>query len=174
MPDTAVIQKKDLLDTCVTLEEAAAAFYRALAKAHAHAPALVKIWEKTAAEEDRHAFTFRMSPPFVEEMIADVCVSGDEVSTALKVMEQLRDLAQHAPPDPVTALRIAIKAEHALARFHMHQAAAFTDEKYRRMFEAMMAADKGHIDELQRAHRRLSGDDYKIGFLETRSKFIQF
>lgn len=25
-----------------------------------------------------------------------------------------------------------------------------------------MEADRGHVDELQRAHRRLSGDDYGI------------
>lgn len=161
MGQAANVEKENLIDVCIRLEEAAGDFYRALAVAHRHIPALAAVWARTAADEENHAFQFRMSPRTIDDMISRFKVSEEEVREALGEMEALRDLARKSSPEPEHALRTAIKAEAAYARFHLHQAVTFTDERFRRMFESMMTADRAHIGVLLEAHIGFTGRGFR-------------
>jgi rubrerythrin len=53
------------------------------------------------------------------------------------------------------ALVTAIDLEAAMDRVHAHHAMVFADPRCKRMFQAMMAADSGHVVELRAALHRL-------------------
>lgn len=151
------VDKKDILDICARIEDTAARTYHLLANAHRDIPRLALLWVKTAHEEENHARQFRMNPRLIDQMVSDLRIDVDQAQQALEEMKVLEDLAATTPPGPVDALLMAIVAEGRFAEFHMSAAAVFNDGSHKRLFQSMMAADRGHIDELSHELKRLSG-----------------
>lgn len=152
------IDQKNVLDVCARIEDTAAQTYHDLATAHRNIPRLAALWDKTANEEENHARQFRLSTQLLDEMIDDIRIDGDRARRALEEMEILAGLVASDPPGPVDALRMAISAEEQFADFHMSTAAVFKDGSHKRLFEAMMAADRGHVEELSKELARLTGE----------------
>lgn len=152
-----IIDQKNVLDVCARIEDTAAQACHALAKAHRNIPRLAALWVKTAYEEENHARQFRMNPRTLDEMIDEVRIDADRARHALEDVEILAGLAASEPPGPVAALRMAISAEEQFADFHMITAAAFKNEAYKRLFRAMMDADRGHVEELSKELALLIG-----------------
>ena len=145
-----------VFEVCAEIEEAAAEIYRCFQRAHADSPSLAAIWEKTAQEEDNHARQFRMTPRVLDSMVAEVVVDLDDARQALALARKLLSSARAAPPEPAAALRLAIQMEQRFADFHMSQAAVFKSPSHAKLFSAMMAADRGHAEQLQREYQRYS------------------
>jgi len=151
------IDQKNVLEICARIEDTAAKAYHALAAAHKNNTRLAALWRKTAGEEENHALQFRVNPRLLDDMVTDVRIDTNRARLALKEIETLADLAATDSPDPVEALRMAITAEINFADFHMDTAAVFKDAAFKRLFQAMMAADRGHIEDLQAELSRLTG-----------------
>ena len=150
------VDQKNILEVCARIEDTAAKTYHLLAEAHRNIAPLAALWRKTAAEEENHARQFRMNPRLLDDMVGDVRIDGDRARLALEEVEILAALAETEPPAPAEALRMAIAAEEQFAEFHMSTAAVFKEERHKRLFQAMMAADHGHVEELMAALKRLT------------------
>ena len=122
------VDQKNILEVCARIEDTAAKTYHLLAEAHRNIAPLAALWRKTAAEEENHARQFRMNPRLLDDMVRNFTGFG---LYDRQVVEQF-------------------------AEFHMSTAAVFKEERHKRLFQAMMAADHGHVEELMAALKRLT------------------
>jgi rubrerythrin len=140
-----------LLELCEQIELLAGQAYRKLAALHAADTALAALWTKTAYEEDNHAAQFRVSAAMLAGMVDHVRVtSGDALAAVAKLRTFLLRCTSN-PPSPSEALSEMIALEESLASFHLDNAAAFVRPEHRKLFEAMMKADRGHVEALRAA-----------------------
>jgi len=131
-----------------------AGLYEALAEMHAHAPAIARLWRKTAREEDNHAAQFSLLLDGMREAVLEATVDLSALESVRQAVENTIEEYRLRPPSVREALVAAIDFEEAMDRPHADQAVSFVDVRCRRMFEAMMAADCGHAAKLRLALRQ--------------------
>jgi rubrerythrin len=135
------------LQLCMEMEREMAEMYRDLARLHAADAALSNLWLKTAREEDNHAHQFDLALLYKDE-IASVLLAPDEAEALLKVAREMRRRIAESPPSPEKSLRTAIELENRFTSYHMSAVATFQTTQLKRLFEAMMAADRDHSEAL--------------------------
>ena len=146
--------EKNLLAICERIEDLARQAYRKLAQVHAADGELAALWSKTSVEEENHALQFRMSPMMMDSMVGQLSVTiADGISATRRLLAFLQR-CDASPPGPIEALREMIDFEQSLARFHMENAAVFNRVEHRKLFHAMMNADRDHVGALQAALER--------------------
>lgn len=138
------------LQLCAEMEREMGELYRDFAAAHARDPGLAQLWMKTAREEDNHANQFELALRYGEEL-GKVLVSADTVAALVETVREERCRHTGNPPSPTDALRAAVDLEDRFAHFHMSTITAFRSPNLRKLFEAMMAADREHSDALRGA-----------------------
>jgi hypothetical protein len=131
--------------------------YRTLATAHRGHPKISALWAKTALEEDGHVSHFDLAMSVRGDMIQSSNINLVRIDEAVKGVKDFLEEIKTSPPDIRTALRTAIQLEEQYVQFHMDMAVAFDTESHRKLFRAMMAADKEHVDSLCKALRELEG-----------------
>lgn len=155
MPGEAAQDVLRVLYACRSIELAMCGLYEALAEIHAREAKIVRLWRKTAREEANHAAQFS----FLLEAIPDAVQA---TAVDLRALESLRQAVENTIeefrlrlPTVREALVTAIDFEEAMDRIHAHHALTFVDLRCRRMFEAMMAADSGHVLRLRATLHKL-------------------
>lgn len=147
-----------ILEICRDIELVNAELYRYFAeifKGHAEMAAL---WHKTADEEANHARQFVLAIKMRRDVMVDsLAIDGGKAQETLKIVNAYYASVQKTPPTMLDALAAAIKIEKGLASFHMTTAVNFTEARHKKLFTAMMEADRDHLDALQKFHRDLSG-----------------
>lgn len=126
-------------------------FYEGLADVHRHVPSMARLWKKTAREEANHAAQFSLALEAMTEVIARPLVAPPEVETIQKAIESLTEEYRRRPPSVEEALATAIDLEASMNDLHADRILVFTDPRCRLLFEAMMAADAGHVAALRAA-----------------------
>jgi rubrerythrin len=134
---------------CAQLEHAMAEVYHLFAQAHRQWDDLYRLWKKTAREEENHARQFELAGRMVDDVEA-LRITGQQAAGLVAGMRQIIAEVTSDPPKPVAALEQAIRLEERLANFHLTGIASFSKPNARRLFEAMMAADRDHVAALQR------------------------
>ena len=127
-----------------------AATYWFLAELHAGIPEMAALWRKTAGEEENHARQFEFALKF-SSLLADPVVKAEDMSRWLKEVLDLDAAVRAAKPVATDALRRCIDLERRLADYHMNSIGIFHDPQMRKLFEAMMAADREHVQTLVEA-----------------------
>jgi rubrerythrin len=146
-----------LLELCEQIELLAGQAYRKLAELHASDRELAALWTKTASEEDNHAAQFRVSAAMLAGMVDYVRVTSVDAVAAIDRLQAFLTLCAASPPSPIEALSEMIALEESLASFHLDNAAAFVRPEHRKLFQAMMNADRGHVEALRAALVRRTG-----------------
>jgi len=146
---TQSVEVLKVLNTCHDIEVASERLYSVFAHAHADHPTVAALWRKTAREESQHAAQFRLLVGAYGGTIERVSVEYDRAASALRDVQALTAQAQANPPGIVEALRFAVELEERLAGFHAGAASVFNDDRHRKLFRAMMAADDRHTDALR-------------------------
>jgi rubrerythrin len=144
-----------VLGICLRIELAASQLYELLSNVHAADAEMLQLWKKMAREEESHAAQFRLalaSP----SMLETVTIDGAEADGMLKKLDTLIAAYRTSPPTPAQALAASIELEDELSLLHMSTVGTFAAKKHASLFEAMMAADRGHRDGLAVALRRRS------------------
>lgn len=148
MPETLSFDERALFQVCTEIETLAAELYTLFAMAHAGDSAMLQLWRKTASEEMNHAQQFELALRLRQAIVSEVRVAVEE---AAEIRERLRSTiasARKAPLGIVDALKLAVDLEGRLAEFHMVQAVAFKDPQNTKLFRALQAADKAHVESL--------------------------
>ena len=146
-----------LLEMCEQIELLAGQVYRKLAALHASDTALAALWTKTAREEDNHAAQFHVSAAMLAGMVDHVRVTSAEAEPAIHQLKAFLTRCTASPPSAVEALTEMIALEDSLAAFHLDNAAAFVRPEHRNLFQAMMKADRSHVEALRAALARRTG-----------------
>ncbi len=145
-----------MLRACRALELAMADFYEGLASLHGDHPSMVRLWRKTAREEINHAAQFNLAIEAMSEVIARPRVAAEDVETIQRAIESMSEEYRHKPPSVTEALATAIDLETSMSDLHADRILVFTDPRCRLLFEAMMAADVGHVASLRAALAELA------------------
>lgn len=149
MSDPAQPQKTHLLELCEKVELTVAMLYRELARQQRKRDDLYRLWMKTAREEDNHAMQFGRAAT-MGEAISGVLLAEQRIEPMLDKARALYASVRARPPTPLAALEQAMALEQELSECHMAFAASFATRQVRKVFEAMMAADRDHVGALAR------------------------
>jgi len=146
-----------ILEICIEIEQCSADLYRYFARIFADFPGMAKLWEKTAQEEDNHANQFILAIKLrklkvIDDVTADIINAGSFLTLVKSISEGVKIIK----PGRIDALATALDLEEKLAAFHADGVAHFVDEKYKKLFTAMMQADRNHIETLQKAYQKLT------------------
>lgn len=144
-----------VLDICERIELVAAEFYHYYADLFGDDADIVELWSKTAADEENHARQFELARKLRRGLVEGLKVDRVMADKALELISSVLKNVREHPPTLVDALHLAIRLEEHLSRFHMDCVAVYCDESSRKMFQAMMAADNGHIQRLKTVYDRL-------------------
>ena len=156
------IAAEHLLGCCYRVETAMAAFYWFLAELHKGTPEITALWRKTAGEEENHARQFEFALKF-PNLIADLVVKAEDVDRLLAEVLGLGAAVRATKPLAVDALRKCIDLEQRLADYHMNSIGIIHDSQMQKVFEAMMAADREHVQTLVEALDRLAPPSRREG-----------
>lgn len=151
------MEEEEILDICARIEDKAEEIYLFLTDAHNHSHRISALWKKTALEEQNHARHFRFSRRSKDEMVASVKMSQAKAEDMLSLAKATLDQIKRDRPEVESALAITIRLEETLLNFHMAYAVEFVEQSYKNLFQAMMAADNGHIESLRQALREITG-----------------
>jgi hypothetical protein len=136
------------LKLCAEMEREMGELYRDLAAVHAEDPELSQLWAKTAREEDNHARQFELALLY-DEKLGTVLITADTAKALVGVVQEMRRRLADTPPSPTKALRTVVELEDRFADFHMTTVTTFGTPGLRKLFEAMMAADRDHAAALR-------------------------
>ena len=144
-----------VLEICRDVELSCAKLYRYFAEIFSSHQEMAELWRKTVREEENHARQFVLAIKLCDEQIIDtLSLDGSTAKNMLNVVKSMHDEARKNKPSILDSLRTAIKLEEDLALFHMTTAANFVAESHKKLFSAMMNADKNHVEELREFYQR--------------------
>jgi len=133
------------LERCAALELKMAELYQYYARLFAGYQPLVQLWEKTAREEENHARQFQLGTRLkgigMRGLVGDLARAQEYLG---KVEDFLADaLTRH--PTAVDALTQALEMEKRVATLHMSSVVLFDDPELKKLFQALMRFDDGHV-----------------------------
>ncbi len=145
-----------ILEICREIEECIAALYHYYADIFKDAPDISQLWEKTAREEENHANQFTLAITLYRQRVVQAVKTDlHTAETILNKLKSIYETVKQSRPTIADALRSAIKLEEKLEEYHMSSLAHFQDESYKKLFDAMMKNDQGHIVALERAYKKV-------------------
>jgi rubrerythrin len=156
MPAEAAQEILRVLADCRSVELAMAGLYEALAEIHEHQPAMARLWRKTAREEANHAAQFALLLEAMPEAVIKASVESQSLGDLRMAVESTVEEYRLRSPSVREALVATIDFEEAMDRIHAHKALVFAEPRCKRLFQAMMAADSGHVTRLRAALHKLS------------------
>ena len=145
-----------LFETCRKIEMKNVELYRFFSRLHENNPRLSALWEKTAQEEENHAKQFHLALKMKKTAVTGLNVSIEKAEAALAKVEGILRMAKISKPGAREALELAVELEEFYIQFHVNVVAEFSDPSYRQLFDAMMAADHDHVQELKEALKSVS------------------
>ncbi|NTV48227.1 MAG: hypothetical protein HGB32_05645 [Geobacteraceae bacterium] len=151
------ISEQILLEKCREIELLCKELYDYFTELYSDDEDAVRLWSKTAAEEENHAAQFTMALRLINDLPCIILVDAARVESVILQFRGLIEKVKSAPPKFVDALGSSIKLEKYLAEFHLGCVAMFEDDSYRKMFNAMMSSDNEHVESLQAAYDKLMG-----------------
>ena len=132
-----------------------AGLYEELATLHDDDPVLAALWKKTAREEMNHAAQFLL---LIETMSDTVSATRTDPSTLDRVRRSIENVVEEyhlRPPSAREALVAAIDFEESMSALHADKILIFATPQCKKLLQAMMAADRGHIAALRAALAQL-------------------
>lgn len=141
---------KKHLNTCIQIEETAAAIYRKMTKSTRLTATVRETLQELAADEDDHASQLRFALRFRE---------GSIVTSLPKKQEQAHELLLHAKRilektlqqievDDQQAISIGVELEEQFCQIHIANSFEFKEDNFKGMFAAMAKEDERHCQRL--------------------------
>jgi hypothetical protein len=151
MEDPSTVDLFEVLDLCCAIELASARLYHTFASQHGAHPSLVALWRKVAREEENHAAQFNLAKVGKAAMVTGANVTVDDLRAMKAKLDDVVNKARSSVMPPRAAISLAIELEDAMDRVHTVSVLVFAQPSHKRLFEAMMAADREHAESLRRA-----------------------
>ncbi len=143
------ISEQILLEKCREIELLCKQLYDYFAELYAGDEDAVRLWCKTAMEEQNHADQFTLALKLRKGMSCMVVADSTRVDSIIKQLGAVISKVRAEPPKLVDALNSSIRLEKYLVDFHLSCVVMFEEDSFKKMFNAMMASDQEHIASLQ-------------------------
>lgn len=148
-----------ILEICRDIEIYASKLYYYYAELYSDTPDISGLWKKTAMEEENHAHQFVLAINLLRQgIIHSVAVDLQASESTLSSFKSFYKNVKQNKPALVDALNHSIKLEEKLSEFHLSNFALFQEESHKKLFEAMMKNDRGHVTELENAYNKVMAD----------------
>lgn len=151
------INEQILLEKCREIEIYCRDLYTYFAELYVDDLDIVRLWRKTAMEEQNHADQFTLALKLKKGMNCLVSVDKARVDTIVSQLRTVIDQVKKSPPKLEDALLASIKLEKYVAEFHLSCVVCFENDSFKGMFNAMMSSDQGHVEALQATYDKLVG-----------------
>jgi rubrerythrin len=155
MPAEVAQEVFGVLTACQALELAMAGLYEELAALHDYDPAVARLWKKTAREEMNHAAQFSLLIETMFDTVSDALATPATLDHVRRSIENTVEEYRLHPPSVRDALVAAIDFEESMTALHADQILHFANPQCKRLVQAMMAADRGHVAALRAALSKL-------------------
>lgn len=157
MLDNAMaVTEQVMFEKCREIELLCKELYDYYAELYSDNEDAVRLWRKTAMEEQNHADQFTLALKLRKDLPCTVLTNSTRVESVLSQLRTVIAKVKAVRPNLADALSASIKMEKHLAEFHIDCVARFDNDSYRKMFNAMMSSDNEHIESLQQEHNRLT------------------
>lgn len=145
-----------VLEICRDIESVNAQLYDYFAEIFSEDQEISELWRKTAREEENHARQFVLALKMRREQMVDTLyVDGSTAENTLSLVRAIYEEVRISRPTLIDALKSAITLEANLGKFHMTTVGHFVEESHKKLFSAMMKADKRHVEALKECYQRL-------------------
>lgn len=138
-----------LLEKCREIEFLCRDLYDYFAELYSGNDEAVRLWRKTAMEEQNHADQFTLALKLSKGLPCMITVDPVKIDSLVLQMQAIIEKVKNDPPTFKDALESAIRLEKYLADFHLVCVINFEDSSYKKLFQAMMDSDSTHIESLQ-------------------------
>jgi rubrerythrin len=147
---TVLITKEDFLNACISIEGLCANLYHHYSRIYADIPEAVRLWKKTALEEENHQKQFELALRLLKQTEFEVSMESlKRVHGVRKRLLQLSAHIQKNKPELVTAVSKALEMEEELADLHAQSSLNFKDVSMQNLFKALSEADRDHVADMQ-------------------------
>ena len=143
-------EKLDTLSACLLIEESCAKIYRYFASVFSDNQEVAGIWSELAAEEDRHAETFRQ---VIDAHGRESRGSGDDNFLARAILDKLDSFMAGMklnPPKPDEAFLSAAILEHSIEKYHVEVSKSLVHPELSELLSTMADYDRCHREIMQR------------------------
>jgi rubrerythrin len=137
------------LEECCAIEEKCAHIYRHFSKIFINSHDICSLWDRIAAEEDRHANIFKLAISKLKPGMADVGPCDKKLRKITDTLESIHRAVETRHPSLVEAFELALHIEKTLAEFHIDSVVKFSDSHISELFLEMEKNDQGHLELLQ-------------------------
>lgn len=145
-----------ILDLCEQIERCNGEIYMYFAKLFSDYPEMTRLWHKTALEEENHALQFSLAKKLRNlKVVEDAPLDVTMTEKCLSYVKDVLDVCVSSSPSQIQALETAMKLEERLAEFHANSVAVFVDDSFRKLFTAMMKADRDHFEAIRKVYYKL-------------------
>lgn len=155
---TLTVDQIHLVDQCALLERKCGDLYRLFAQRCSGYPGLQKLWMKTALEEEHHALQFEMLGRMRGAGLSGVNADASSIKKVFEELESLMKRVENSSLSPIDTLKLGIKVEKSLARYHPDAAATCSDPEMAHLIKFMMSHDVDHVAALERALGKLQAE----------------
>lgn len=151
------VSDQKILEKCREIELLCRDIYTCFAEIFADDPEAVTLWRKTAVEEQNHADQITLALKLRKGLSCHVEIDCSQIDFRITQMQGYLETVKISPPTLKEALALAIKLERKISSFHLDEMMVFEDESIKKLFRAMMASDRNHVESLEAAYKEFEG-----------------
>lgn len=151
------VSDQKILEKCREIEFLCRDIYTCFAEIFADDQEAVALWRKTAVEEQNHADQITLALKLRKGLSCYVEVDSSQIDFKITQMQGYLEMVKISPPTLKEALALAIKLERKISSFHLDEMMVFEDESIKKLFSAMMASDRNHVESLEAAYKEFEG-----------------
>ena len=150
------ISEQIFLEKCREIELLCKELYEYFSVLYAGDEEAVRLWRKTADEEQNHADQFTLALKLKKDLSCQVNIEPEKVESVISQLRSVIEKVRSTPPIFQDALLASIKLEKYIADLHINCVVVYEDKQCKSMFDAMMASDHEHIASLQVAYDKFA------------------
>ncbi len=139
------------LTLCYQLEISMSELYKIFAEKFSNDAEIKNLFIKTSNEEINHANQFKFAVNIAMRTKIECTSDIEEIKEKIAEVKEAIDFANNFEYNIKDALRLSLKFETELGEYHTTKIIKFSeDEQLSNLFDAMMKADRGHIEQLKK------------------------
>lgn len=150
------LKDQTILEKCREIELLSRDLYTCFAGTYVDSAEAVRLWHKTAREEQNHADQFSLALKLRKGLQLQTGISQKKADDIIQKLQVTIAKVTLTPLSLMMALEFAVKLEHLLAELHLSCIADFSDLSFQGLFNAMMSSDQDHVASLEALLAKLS------------------
>ncbi|MDD2310319.1 MAG: hypothetical protein PHH91_12130 [Desulfuromonadaceae bacterium] len=150
------LKDQTILEKCREIELLSRDLYTCFAGTYVDSAEAIRLWHKTAREEQNHADQFTLALKLRKGLQLHAEISQEKADDIIQKLQGTIAKVTLTPLPLMMALRFAVRLEHLLTELHLSCIAEFSDPSFQSLFNAMMSSDQEHVASLEAFLKKIS------------------